>query len=84
MSLCEEFDNGLRNASHHGRLAFDVEKQTISYAGGKGGQGQMVTLLYPDYLLKCVKLFFQIVLLFQIELVFFNSLKLKSPLFKRI
>jgi hypothetical protein len=84
MALCEEYDNGLRNASHHGRLAFDHDKQTISYKGGKGGLGEIVTLSYASYLLKCVKLFYQIVGLFQIELVFMNSLKLKSPILQNI
>ncbi len=38
-AVCEEADNQLRNASHHGGLKFDPATQTISYRAGKGGVG---------------------------------------------
>jgi len=35
-ALCEEADNQLRNASHHGGIRFEPGGQTISYRAGKG------------------------------------------------
>jgi hypothetical protein len=82
LAFCEEFDNGLRNASHHGRLSFDPEAQTVSYRGSKGGQGAMVSLSYADYLRRSVTLFFQIVALFQMEIVFHHSLNVRAPILR--
>ena len=38
-ALCDERDNQLRNASHHGGMKLDRKTQTIRYRAGKGGTG---------------------------------------------
>lgn len=68
-ALCGEFDNQLRNASHHGGFAFDSKTQVIRYRAGKGGMGEEHTLQYVSYLVRSTYLFLQAVTLLQIEIM---------------
>lgn len=80
LAICEEFDNQLRNASHHGGMAFDASTQIITYRAGKGGQGEVKTLSYIEYLCRCVRLFLQVVAVLRIELILCNNFKMRHPL----
>jgi hypothetical protein len=78
-ALCEEADNQLRNASHHGGMKFDTDSQTISYRAGKGGSGDEQSMAYAEYLSRCVRLFLQILTLLRIELILTNQLGWPAP-----
>lgn len=67
--LCEDVDNKLRNASHHGNFRFNQETGVIKYRDGKGGSGKEQEIIYTDYIVKCTNLFLAIVTLLRIELV---------------
>jgi hypothetical protein len=67
--LCEEADNQLRNASHHGGIKFEPSTQTISYRAGKGGTGDEQSMAYAEYLTRCVRLFLQILTVLRMELM---------------
>lgn len=68
-ALCGEFDNQLRNASHHGGFAFDARTQLILYRAGKGGRGEEQTLPYVSYLARSTHLFLQAMTLLQVEVM---------------
>jgi hypothetical protein len=80
MALCEEADNQIRNASHHGSFVFDQSEQIIRYRSGKGGTGNERTISYANYLEKCVRLFLQAMTLFRIELLVATSLGVRRPI----
>ncbi|MDR6624730.1 hypothetical protein [Caulobacter segnis] len=75
-----EFDNQIRNASHHGGMEFDAFSQTISYRAGKGGTGPEQQMTYTAYLTKCVEVFSQVLRLLMIELVLTQQVGLDEPL----
>jgi hypothetical protein len=79
-ALCEEADNQLRNASHHGGIKFDSGTQTILYRAGKGGSGDEQSMAYADYLSRCVRLFLQILTLLRIELALCNHFRWSFPI----
>ncbi len=79
-TLCEEADNQLRNASHHGGIKFDSDTQTISYRAGKGGAGDEQSMGYAEYLSRCVRLFLQILTVLRIELMLCNQLGWSPPI----
>jgi len=68
-ALCDEFDNQLRNASHHGGFAFDAENQVIAYRAGKGGTGPEHKISYVTYLRRSTVLFLNAITLFRAELL---------------
>jgi hypothetical protein len=68
-ALCEERDNQLRNASHHGGIKMDRKTQAIRYRAGKGGMGQQQTIDYGIYLARSPKLFLQAMTLLRIEIM---------------
>ena len=72
--LTEEKDNSLRNASHHNGMTFDKATQVIRYRAGKGGQGAETHLSYHEYLVKCCRIFIQILKLLQFEIMIFQLL----------
>jgi len=80
MSLCEERDNHIRNASHHGSFTFDQLEQNIRYRFSKGGTGQERSISYANYLERCVRLFLQTMTLFRIELAVATSLGIRRPI----
>jgi hypothetical protein len=80
MAICVEANNQIRNASHHGSFVFDHAEQTIRYRSGKGGTGREESISYPDYLLRCVRIFLQTMTLLRIELVMATSLKVRYPI----
>ena len=78
--ISAEFDNQVRNASHHGGMEFDQITQMISYRSGKGGTGPEMNMTYTEYLVRCVEIFMQIICIFQIELLITNNRKIEPPL----
>jgi len=80
MALCEERDNQLRNASHHGSFQFDAVKSVITYRSGKGGTGPKQTLGYASYLARCTKLFLQVTTLLRSEILMCHVTGKRLPL----
>ena len=79
-AVADEFDNRIRNASHHGAMRFDPETQIITFRTGKGNAGSEVSLTYAEYLAACVRMAMQVLLLLQFELVFADRAGVRSPL----
>ena len=79
-ALCEEADNQLRNASHHGGIKFEPDSQTISYRAGKGGTGDEQSMAYAEYLSRCARLFLQILTVLRMELILCNQLGWSPPI----
>lgn len=79
-AICEEWDNQLRNASHHGGLRFDEETQIITYRSGKGGTGPEQQLSYVEYLVRSTKLFLQLMTVFRIEIMLAHVSKGAAPI----
>lgn len=67
-SLSSEYDSGLRNAVAHNWVNFDPKDNKIKYL--EGGKGNLIEISYPNFLMKCVKLFKQICILMQAEYLF--------------
>ncbi len=80
MALCEERDNQLRNASHHGSFQFDAVTQAITYRSGKGGTGREQTIGYASYLARCTKLFLQAMTLLRAEILMCHVAGKRPPL----
>lgn len=78
--VAEEFDNRIRNASHHGAMQFDPDTQIITFKTGKGNAGPEVHLTYAEYLAACVRITTQALLLLQFELVLSERAGVRSPL----
>jgi hypothetical protein len=72
--LCENVDNQLRNASHHGGVRFNQEDGVIKYRAGKGGSGVEQEITYTDYIIKCTNLFLAITTLLRIELTMYTHM----------
>lgn len=68
-AISAEADNQIRNASHHDAIDFDPVTQIITYRTGKGAVGPEQQISYTDYLLRSIKLFMQIITIFQFELL---------------
>lgn len=68
-ALCGEFDNQIRNASHHGGFKLNNATQAITCRAGKGGIGEEQTIYYVSYLARSTTLFLQCMTLFQIEIM---------------
>ena len=79
-ALCEETDNQLRNASHHGLFQFDAAMQTIRYRSGQGGTGPEQTLAYATYLVRCTRLFLQAMTLLRAEILMCHVAGKRPPL----
>jgi hypothetical protein len=80
LALCEERDNQLRNASHHGSFQFDQGKQLIAYRSGKGGTGPVQRIGYAAYLAKCTRIFLQAMTLLRIEIMMCHLSGARPPL----
>jgi hypothetical protein len=80
IALCDERDNQLRNASHHGAFQFDQDTQLITYQFGKGETGAIETIGYAAYLEKCTKLFLQIMTLLRCEIMLCHLCRMRPPL----
>jgi len=78
--MCAEADNQLRNASHHGSIAFDPATRLIHFRSGKGGTGPEQQISYTAYLQRCVRIFMQTMALLGFELVLCNRLRIRPPL----
>lgn len=79
-ALCEEFDNQLRNASHHGGFIFDAANQVITYRAGKGGMGPEHKISYVTYLRRSTALFLNAITLFRAELLLCHVTKCRPPI----
>jgi hypothetical protein len=79
-AVAEEFDNRIRNASHHGAMRFDPETQIITFGTGKGNVGPEISLTYAEYLAACVRMAMQVLLLLQFELLLASRTGVRSPL----
>lgn len=79
-ALCEERDNQLRNASHHGGMKIDRKTQTIRYRAGKGGIGPEQRVDYAAYLARSAKLFLQAMTLLRIEIMMCHATGARPPL----
>ncbi len=75
-----EFDNQLRNASHHGDMTFDRASGMIEYRSGKGGKGDAVTIGYAAYLARSSRLFIQLMLVFRLEILIANKFGVRLPI----
>jgi hypothetical protein len=62
-----EYDNRLRNASHHRWLRLSHDRTEITYQ--EGGNGALQTISYAEYLWRCCALTFQLMILASVELV---------------
>jgi len=69
LAVAAEFDNQLRNASHHGGMTFDGTSGLIEYRAGKGGQGDARNMSYATYLARSSRLFLQLMLIFRLEML---------------
>lgn len=65
--LTTEYDNRLRNASHHRWLRLSPDRSQLSYRNG--GDGALVTLSYAEYLHRCCAITAQLMLLASIEIL---------------
>ena len=72
-SLTAEFDNQIRNASHHGGMTFEPAQQLIRYRAGKDGTGFEQTITYTAYLVGCVQMLSQLLRLLCLELILFAA-----------
>lgn len=79
-AVAGEFDNRVRNASHHGAMRFEPETQVITFRTGKGNAGSEVNLTYAEYLAACVRMAMQVLLLLQFELALSERAGVRSPL----
>lgn len=79
-ALCTEFDNQVRNASHHGGMVFDRTTGMIEYRAGKGGQGEAQTMGYARYLARSSRLFVQLMVLYRLEILIANEFGARLPL----
>lgn len=78
-AVCAEWDNQIRNASHHGSFSFDPKTQLITYRAGKGGTGPEQQLAYSQYLARSSQLFLQLMVIFRIEIILCHLTKTKMP-----
>lgn len=72
----KEFDNKLRNATHHKWLKFNDSTQKISYPSSGSG-GSQINISYTEYLLKCNNILINIMFLFAIELIILTRFNFK-------
>jgi hypothetical protein len=79
-SFAHEFDNQVRNASHHGGMEFDPASQIITYRSGKGGTGPEQQMTYTTYLTRSVAMLSQLLRLFTAELLLTKRANLNPPL----
>ena len=79
-AVCAEFDNQVRNASHHGGMSFDRAGGLVEYRSGKGGQGDVRTMGYASYLARCSTLFAQAMSLLRFEILVANEFGARLPL----
>jgi hypothetical protein len=68
----DEYDNSLRNASHHRWFRISEDRRKIEYR--KGGTGDLYTLTYAEYTYRCNRLLIQLLILFAFEIEFFSLL----------
>jgi hypothetical protein len=80
MAICEEADNRIRNASHHGSFHFESQSQSITYRAGKGGTGVELQISYREYLVRSTRLFLQSMVLFRIELLMCQATGARKPI----
>ena len=80
IGMCEERDNQLRNASHHGGMRLDSKTLTIRYRTGNGGTGPEQHVNYAQYLARCAKLFLQSMTLLRLEILISYATGLRPPL----
>ena len=64
--LIVEYDNRLRNASHHRWLRLSHDRTEITYQ--EGGNGALQTISYAEYLWRCCALTVQLMILASVEL----------------
>ncbi|WP_128254783.1 hypothetical protein [Falsirhodobacter deserti] len=79
-AITAEFDNQVRNASHHGGMTFDRDTGLVEYRSGKGGQGDLNSMSYARYLARCVTLFMQALVLLRLEVAVAEFFKTQYPL----
>lgn len=79
-AICKEFDNQVRNASHHGGMVFDRASGVIEYRAGKGGQGDVRSMGYAAYLARCTQIFAQLAVLMRLEILVANEYGVRLPL----
>ena len=79
MAICGEYDNRIRNASHHDGLFLSEDGLTLTYYEGKAEKRAAKTMHYIRYLHKSVKMFYQINCLFQIELLLHVTFRNSFP-----
>lgn len=79
-AVAAEFDNQVRNASHHGGMTFDRASGMIEYRAGKGGQGDAENISYAAYLARSSRLFIQLMLVFRLEILIANKFGARLPI----
>jgi hypothetical protein len=79
-AVAGEFDNQLRNASHHGGMTFDRASGMVEYRADKGGQGDTATISYAAYLARSSRLFIQLMLVFRLEMLIANKFGARLPI----
>lgn len=72
--LCEEYDNSIRNASHHRWFRLSDDHSRIYLKHGSGGVGKSLT--YAEYTYRCNKLVIQILSVFLLEIEVFGIVNL--------
>jgi hypothetical protein len=79
-ALCEERDNQIRNASHHGGIRLGSKTQTVRFRCGKGGTGAEQKMGYARYLARSAKLFLQAMTLLRLEILMCHTTGMPPPL----
>ncbi|MGK6324733.1 hypothetical protein ACMGDM_16850 [Sphingomonas sp. DT-51] len=79
-AVAAEFDNRLRNASHHGGMTFDRASGLIEYRAGKGAQADAENISYAAYLARSSRLFIQLMLVFRLEILIANKFGARLPI----
>lgn len=67
-----EYDNRLRNASHHRWLRLSDDRSELTYRDG--GDGQVQTVGYANYLYRCCAITAQLMILASVEAAVLNEL----------
>lgn len=73
-SIVDEYDNQLRNATHHRWVRLSHDRSVLRYR--RGGNGDLVSLSYAEYLWRCCRITRQLMLLLALELIILSQIDL--------
>ncbi len=79
-AVSAEADNQLRNASHHRSIEFNELTGMLTYRAGKGGSGAEQSISYGEYLIRCSRIFSEILIVLRLELALHQLYGQRPPL----